>query len=80
MKIASSGELQPISEFQPEFVARRADSTVIKRIFGAGVRRGDNVRDAVRDCTFGHCEGFFDGFCTIVETRQDVAVKVNHIK
>ena len=41
------------------------------------MRRGNDVRDPIRDRIFGHSERLFDGFRAVVEPRQDVAVKVS---
>jgi len=42
------------------------------------VRRRDNVRDAIRRGPFAHLQGFFPGFWTIIDPRQEVTVNIDH--
>ena len=42
------------------------------------MRRPDDVRDSIGDGHFGHLNRRFEGVRAIVQTREDVAVDIDH--
>src|SRR6185437_1377730 len=78
VEIAASCDVEAISEAGLKLVAAHADQFWVKRIFVAGVRRGNYVSDAVSDGHFRHLDGNFQGCGAIVKAGKKVAVDIDH--
>jgi hypothetical protein len=78
VEIAAGGQLQAVTDFAGEFIACGANTVEIELIIGAAVGSADDVSDAISDGFFGHGKGEIDGGGAIIQTWQDVTVKVNH--
>src|SRR5882724_7163499 len=78
VKVTAGGENQAIADALLQLIADFAHRREIKKIFIAGVRGADDVRDAIGYGGFGHGQGRFDGVRPVVKAGKDMAVKVNH--
>jgi hypothetical protein len=78
MKIAAGGDFQPIADLGLQFVSKLAHVRKIEKVFVAGVRRGDDVGDPVGNRRLRHRHRFFHGRRTVIETRQNVTVQIDH--
>jgi hypothetical protein len=55
------------------------DQTGIEGISIAGVRRGDDVRDAIFGCHAGHLDRCLQVFGAIIQARQQMVMYVYHL-
>src|SRR5882762_2199360 len=78
MKIAARHDIQPVADFGLQFVSELAYLREIEKIFTAGVRSGNHVRDSIGNRRLRHRQGFFHGGRAIIESRQNVTVQIDH--
>lgn len=78
MKIAAGGEVEAAVEERLEFIPARANHFGNELEAIARMRRGDDVVNALGDGHFGHSDGDFEGFGAVVQSREDVAMDVDH--
>src|SRR5689334_17699808 len=79
MKITSGSHGEPAGNFSLQFVTQPPHSVIFKSVLAVRVRSRDNVRNAIRNSSFCHGQGSFDGVGAVVYTRKDVAVNVYHV-
>src|SRR5216684_2228950 len=78
VKITPGSECQTVADFGLQLVSQLADPRIVEMIVVVRMRRRYNMSDPVRDGRLGHCQGFFEGGRPVIESRQDVAVQINH--
>src|SRR5712692_1693534 len=78
MKIAAGGDFQPVADLGLQLISKLAHLRKIEKVFDVGVRRRDDVRDPVGNRRLRHGYRYFHGGRTIIETRQNVTVQINH--
>ena len=78
MEIATGSDSEAVPEAGGEFVAGGTDALVLEGVIGAGMRRADDVGDAVSDGVLGHGQGVVESFGTVIKTRKDVGMKIDH--
>src|SRR5712692_877147 len=79
MKIAAGGDLQPVADLGLQLISKLAHLRKIEKVFVAGMRRRDDVRDPIGNRRLCHGYRHFHGGRTIIETRQNVTVQINHV-
>src|SRR5262249_2261262 len=78
VKVAARGDLQPVADPRLQFVAQPPHLREIEPEPIVRMRRGYHVRNAIRDGRLCHLQRFFDLVGTVIQTRQNVTVQVNH--
>lgn len=79
VKIATCRNGEPVSKTGLKFIAARANQVCVKRIFAAGMGRGDYVSDAVGDGHFGHLHRDFQRLGPVVQAGKKVAMDIDHL-
>jgi hypothetical protein len=79
MEVAAGGESKAAFEGGLNFISALFYQFGNEGMGGMGVRRADDVGDAVGDSHFGHRAGDIEGIGTVVEARKYVAMHVDHV-
>src|SRR5271170_5989156 len=79
VKIATAGQRQPPGELIAQLLKLSPHASVVKNMLGTGMWGGYDVRDTVGNGILGHGQGIFYGFGSVIQPRQDVRVKIDHV-
>src|SRR6266850_1917307 len=78
MEVTSSGQLQPVSEFTLQAIAKTLYARIVEAIFTAAMWRGHYMRDAVVDRRFSHRQRLFDLGGAVVNSGKYVKMQIQH--
>ena len=78
MEVAAQAEAGSLTNPLPEIVEQPRQELAVVTIAVVGVRRGDNLLDAIRNRHAAHLLGHVPGFGAVVYLGEDVAVDVDH--